>query len=325
MGCGDWNDGMNRVGHLGKGESVWLAWFLIAALSEFASLAEARGDTEHADRWREHVARLKTAVEAEGWDASWYRRAFYDDGTPLGSASNTECRIDSLAQTWGVISGAADPERARLAMNSVREYLIQYGDDLVLLFTPPFDKTPLDPGYIKGYLPGVRENGGQYTHAAIWCVIAYAMLGEGDQAGDLLHMLNPINRTANRTGVYAYKVEPYVIAADIYAVPPHVRRGGWTWYTGAAGWFYRAGLEWLLGLNIRADKMYFNPCIPREWRSYSLTYQHEETCYEIIINNPGGVSKGIVLIELDGESQSQIDSVPLLHDGKNHQVLVVLG
>ncbi len=325
MGSGDWNDGMNRVGHLGKGESVWLAWFLIATLSEFVSLAETRGDTEHAVRWREHVARLKAAVEAEGWDASWYRRAFYDDGTPLGSASNTECRIDSLAQTWGVISGAADPERARLAMNSVREYLIQYGDDLVLLFTPPFDKTPLDPGYIKGYLPGVRENGGQYTHAAIWCVIAYAMLGDGDQAGDLLHMLNPINRTANRTGVYAYKVEPYVIAADIYAVPPHVRRGGWTWYTGAAGWFYRAGLEWLLGLNIRADKMHFNPCIPREWRSYSLNYQHDETYYEITVKNPTGVSKGIVLIELDGAPQSESDGIPLLHDGKNHQVLVVLG
>ncbi len=325
MGSGDWNDGMNRVGHLGKGESVWLAWFLITTLSEFANVAETRGDLEHAVSWREHAAKLNVAVEAEGWDVSWYKRAYYDDGTPLGSASNTECRIDSLAQSWAVISGAADPERALQAMNSVREYLIQYGDDLVLLFTPPFDKTLLDPGYIKGYLPGVRENGGQYTHAAIWCVIAYAMLGDGDQAGDLLHMLNPINRTANRTGVYAYKVEPYVIAADIYAVPPHVRRGGWTWYTGAAGWFYRAGLEWLLGLNIRGDKIYFNPCIPRDWRSYSLSYQHEETRYEITINNPGGVSKGIVLIELDGVAQVESDGIPLLHDGQNHQVLVVMG
>ncbi|MCK9398000.1 MAG: phosphorylase, partial [Methylobacter sp.] len=324
MGSGDWNDGMNRVGHLGKGESVWLAWFLIATLSEFAGVAEARGDTEHAVGWREHAAKLKVSVEAEGWDVSWYKRAYYDDGTPLGAASNSECRIDSLAQSWGVISGAADPERARQAMNSVWEYLIRYGDDLVLLFTPPFDKTLLDPGYIKGYLPGVRENGGQYTHAAVWCVIAYAMLGDGDQAADLLHMLNPINRTANRTGVYAYKVEPYVIAADIYAVPPHVRRGGWTWYTGAAGWFYRAGLEWLLGLNIRAGKMHFNPCIPRDWRSYSLSYQHEETHYDITISNPGGVSKGIVLIELDGVAQTESDGIPLLHDGQNHQVLVVI-
>jgi cyclic beta-1,2-glucan synthetase len=210
-------------------------------------------------------------------------------------------------------------------MNSVREYLIRYGDDLVLLFTPPFDKTLLDPGYIKGYLPGVRENGGQYTHAAIWCVIAYAMLGDGNQAAELLHMLNPINRTANRTGVYAYKVEPYVMSADIYAVPPHVRRGGWTWYTGAAGWFYRAGLEWLLGLNIRDDRIHFNPCIPREWRSYSLSYQHEGSYYEITIKNPRGVSKGIVLLELDGVAQAESDGIPLLNDGKKHQVLVVMG
>jgi cyclic beta-1,2-glucan synthetase len=325
MGSGDWNDGMNRVGHLGKGESVWLAWFLIATLSEFADLAQARGDTGHAARWREHVTKLKIAVEAAGWDVSWYKRAYYDDGTPLGSAANAECRIDSLAQSWAVISGAADPERARLAMNSVREYLIRYGDDLVLLFTPPFDKTLLDPGYIKGYLPGVRENGGQYTHAAIWCVIAYAMLGDGDQATDLLHMLNPINRTANRTGVHAYKVEPYVIAADIYAVPPHVRRGGWTWYTGAAGWFYRAGLEWLLGLNIRAGNMHFNPCIPREGRSYRLSYQHEETGYEITVNNPDGVSTGVVSIELDGVAQAEGEGIPLLNDGQNHQVLVLMG
>ncbi len=325
MGSGDWNDGMNRVGHLGKGESVWLAWFLIATLSEFADLAEIRGNTDHALRWRAHAAKLQAAVEAEGWDESWYRRAYYDDGTPLGSAANTECRIDSLAQSWAVISGAADPERARLAMNSVREYLIQYGDDLVLLFTPPFDKTPLDPGYIKGYLPGVRENGGQYTHAAMWCIIAYAMLGDGDQASELLHMLNPITRSANRTGVYAYKVEPYVLSADVYAVPPHVRRGGWTWYTGAAGWFYRAGTEWLLGLNIRAGKMHFNPCIPREWRSYNLTYRHDETRYDITVNNPSGVSKGIVLIELDGVPQAEGNGVPLVYDGQKHQVLVVMG
>ncbi|MGZ5560346.1 MAG: GH36-type glycosyl hydrolase domain-containing protein [Methylobacter sp.] len=325
MGCGDWNDGMNRVGHEGKGESVWLAWFLIATLSEFAGLAETRGETDRASRWREHAAKLQAAVEVEGWDVSWYRRAYFDDGTPLGSASNTECRIDSLAQSWGVISGAADPERARLAMNSVREYLIQYGDDLVLLFTPPFDKTSLDPGYIKGYLPGVRENGGQYTHAAVWCIIAYALLGDGDQASELLHMLNPINRTANRTGVYAYKVEPYVLSADIYAVPPHVRRGGWTWYTGAAGWFYRAGLEWVLGLTIQAGRMHFNPCIAREWRSYTLSYRHEQTEYDITVSNPNGVSKGVVSIELDGVQQSAEDGIALVQDGKKHRVSVVMG
>ncbi|MDD5578760.1 MAG: glucoamylase family protein [Methylobacter sp.] len=325
MGSGDWNDGMNRVGHEGKGESVWLAWFLISALSEFATLAETQGHSEDAARWREHSEKLKIAVEAEGWDAAWYRRAYFDDGTPLGSASNVECRIDSIAQSWGIISGAAAPERAQRAMNSVKEYLIRYGDDLVLLFTPPFDKTPLDPGYIKGYLPGVRENGGQYTHAAIWCVIAYALLGEGDQAAELIRMLNPINRTSSRTGVYGYKVEPYVIAADIYAVPPHVRRGGWTWYTGAAGWFYRAGLEWMLGLNIRADHLYFNPCIPREWRSYNLYYKHQDSSYEITVENPDGVSRGVVLIELDGAEQPQDGGIPVLHDKQVHQVRVVLG
>jgi cyclic beta-1,2-glucan synthetase len=324
IGSGDWNDGMNRVGHLGKGESVWLAWFLIAVLTEFAAVAEERGETERTVRWREHAAALTAAVEAEGWDVSWYRRAYFDDGTPLGSATNTECRIDSLAQSWAVISGAADPERARQAMSSVREYLIQYGDDLVLLFTPPFDKTLLDPGYIKGYLPGVRENGGQYTHAAIWCVIAYAMLGEGDQAFELLHLLNPIHRTANRTGVYAYKVEPYVLSADIYAVPPHTRRGGWTWYTGAAGWFYRAGLEWLLGLNIRAATLHVDPCIPRSWSGYSLTYRHRDTCYEIAVSNPKGVSKGVASIALDGVVQAE-GGIPLVDDGREHRVLVIMG
>jgi cyclic beta-1,2-glucan synthetase len=325
MGSGDWNDGMNRVGNQGKGESVWLAWFLIATLSEFASVAEKRGEQERASRWREHASQLKAAVEAEGWDGAWYRRAYFDDGSPLGSAANAECRIDSIAQSWGVMSGAADSERAQRAMLSVREYLVRYGDGLVLLFTPPFDKTEHDPGYIKSYPPGVRENGGQYTHAAIWSVIAYAMLGEGDQAAELLRMLNPINRTATRTGVYAYKVEPYVLAADIYSEPPHVRRGGWTWYTGAAGWYYRAGMEWILGLQVRAGKLVFNPCIPKEWRSYNIFYQHENTRYEIAVENPNGVERGVTAIELDGEIQLNGNSITLQDDGQLHRVRVVLG
>lgn len=325
MGSGDWNDGMNRVGNQGKGESVWMAWFLLATLSEFAHVAEGRGEQERASRWREHANQLKAAVEAEGWDGAWYRRAFFDDGSPLGSAANAECRIDSIAQSWGVISGAAEAERAQRAMNSVREYLVRYGDDLVLLFTPPFDKTERDPGYIKSYPPGVRENGGQYTHAAIWSVIAYAMLGDGDQAAELLHMLNPIKRTATRTGVYAYKVEPYVLAADIYAEPPHVRRGGWTWYTGAAGWYYRAGIEWVLGLQVRADQLVFDPCIPRAWRSFSISYQHENTRYEIAVENPNEVTRGVVTIELDGERQPNGNSITLQDDGRLHRVRVVLG
>ncbi|MFZ4700244.1 MAG: GH36-type glycosyl hydrolase domain-containing protein [Candidatus Methylumidiphilus sp.] len=315
MGSGDWNDGMNRVGNQGRGESVWLAWFLFATLPEFASMAEARGDHLRATRWREYDIKLKAAVEKEGWDGAWYRRAFFDDGTPLGSAANGECRIDSIAQSWGVISGAADVERARQAMHSLREYLVRQGDDLVLLFTPPFDKTERDPGYIKGYPPGVRENGGQYTHAAIWAAIAYAMLGDGDQAMELLHMLNPISRTTTRTGVYAYKVEPYVLAADVYAEPPHVRRGGWTWYTGAAGWYYRAGMEWILGLQVRSGQLLFDPCIPKAWRSYTISYQHHNTRYAITVENPDGVTRGVALIELDGQHQLNGNGIALQDDG----------
>ncbi|MGR8980317.1 MAG: GH36-type glycosyl hydrolase domain-containing protein [Gammaproteobacteria bacterium] len=325
MGSGDWNDGMNRVGNQGKGESVWMAWFLLATLSEFASVAEARGELDRAGRWREHAGHLKAAVETEGWDGSWYRRAYFDDGTPLGSAANAECRIDSIAQSWGVISGAADTERSQRAMNSVREYLVRYSDELLLLFTPPFDKTERDTGYIKSYPLGVRENGGQYTHAAIWSVIAYAMLGEGDQAAELLRMLNPINRTSTRTGVYAYKVEPYVLAADIYAEPPHVRRGGWTWYTGAAGWYYRAGMEWILGLQVRAGQLLFDPCIPKAWSSYSISYRHENTRYEISVENPNGVARGVVEIELDGVRQLTGNSITLQDDGQLHRVRVLLG
>jgi cyclic beta-1,2-glucan synthetase len=325
MGSGDWNDGMNRVGNQGKGESVWLAWFLIATLTEFAQVAENRGDAGHAARWRTHVTQLKAAVETEAWDGAWYRRAYFDDGTPLGSASNAECRIDSIAQCWAVISGAANSERAQRAMISVQEYLIKHGDGLLLLFTPPFDKTERDPGYIKSYPPGVRENGGQYTHAAIWSVIAYAMLGEGDQAAELLRMLNPINRTTTRAGLYAYKVEPYVLAADIYAEAPHTRRGGWTWYTGAAGWYYRAGLEWILGLQVEACQLVFNPCVPKDWRNYRITYQHGNSRYEIMVENPQGVSRGVAFIALDGERHLQCNSINLMDDGQVHQVLVVLG
>ncbi|OAI13494.1 MULTISPECIES: GH36-type glycosyl hydrolase domain-containing protein [Methylomonas] len=325
IGSGDWNDGMNRVGNRGQGESVWLAWFLIASLSAFAEIAEARGESERAGRWREHVERLRIALEAEAWDGAWYRRAYFDDGSPLGSATNAECRIDAIAQSWAVISGAAEPERARRAMASVREYLVRYGDDLVLLFTPPFDKTERDPGYIKSYPPGIRENGGQYTHAAIWSVIAYALLGDGDQAGELLCMLNPIKRTASRTGVYAYKVEPYVLAADIYSEAPHARRGGWTWYTGAAGWFYRAGLETVLGLQRRGDRLLFAPCIPKGWPAYRMEYRHGGSVYDIHVDNPDSVSRGVVGLELDGVAQSIADGIALLDDGQRHQVSVVLG
>jgi cyclic beta-1,2-glucan synthetase len=326
IGSGDWNDGMNRVGHAGKGESVWLGWFLHATLERFAALAIERGEIQRAGGWREHAANVKAAIEKEGWDGAWYRRAYFDDGTPLGSASSSECRIDSVAQSWSVISGAGEPQRARHAMRSVEEYLIRAGDDLVLLLTPPFDKTPLDPGYIKGYPSGIRENGGQYTHAAVWCAIAYAMQGEGDSAGELLRMLNPINRTASRAGVHAYKVEPYVVAADIYSVPPHARRGGWTWYTGSAGWMHRAGVEWMLGIRKRGNTLSIDPCIPREWPGFQVRYRHGTTPYKIDVSNPRNVMRGVVQIVLDGEPLEPVRSiVPLVDDGRTHDVRVVLG
>ena len=242
IGTGDWNDGMNRVGEEGKGESVWLGWFLHATLSTFAPLAEQRGETARAAAWRQHAVTLQGSLERDGWDGNWYRRGYFDDGTPLGSAESSECRIDSIAQSWSVLSGAADPGRGARAMAAVDQQLVRRDDSVVLLFTPPFDRTSHDPGYIKGYPPGVRENGGQYTHAAIWSMIAFAMLGDGDKAAELFSIVNPINRSSTPADAHRYKVEPYVVCADVYAARPHIGRGGWTWYTGSAGWMHRAGL-----------------------------------------------------------------------------------
>ena len=247
FGSGDWNDGMNRVGWQGRGESTWLGFFLHTVLAEFAPLCDARGDAERAERYRREAARLTASLERT-WDGDWYRRGYYDDGSPLGSAQNEECRIDSIAQSWAVLSGAGDTDRVVKAMASVSRNLVRPESRLALLFDPPFDKTPLDPGYIKGYPPGLRENGGQYTHGALWAVMAFAALGQGDEAARLFSIINPINSTRSRAGVLRYKVEPYVVAADVYANPSHVGRGGWTWYTGSAGWMQRAGIEAILGL-----------------------------------------------------------------------------
>ena len=326
MGTGDWNDGMNRVGHQGKGESVWLAWFLCATLRKFAALAQSRGESAAAVRWQAHAAGLQAAAESQAWDGAWYRRAYFDDGTPLGSAGNAECRIDSIAQSWAVLSGAADPARARRAMEAVDAYLVRPGDDLVLLFAPPFDKTGTDPGYIKGYLPGVRENGGQYTHAAVWCVMARAQLGDGERAAELFAMLNPVNRAGSRAGVHAYKVEPYVLAADIYAEPPHARRGGWTWYTGAAGWLYRAGLESILGLTRRGDVLHLAPCIPPHWPGFRIRYRFGTTDYEISVENPRRVARGVARIDVDGVGlESPEQGIVLSDDGQPRRVSVVMG
>ena len=326
FGSGDWNDGMNHVGEAGRGESIWLGWFLHTTLSGFARLAHDRGEQVRATTWLHHATRLRESLEQEGWDVNWYRRGYFDDGTPLGSASSLECRIDSIAQSWGVISGAANPVRAAMAMAAVDEYLVRRDDDLVLLFTPPFDQTPLDPGYIKGYPPGIRENGGQYTHAAVWSVIAFAMLGDGDKAGELFSILNPINRSNTRAGIHRYKVEPYVACADVYSVPPHVGRGGWTWYTGSAGWMYRAGLEWILGFRLRGDTLLFDPCIPSGWRGYEITFRYHSARYEISVENPRGVCRGVAQLELDGAALPGISPrIPLTDDGATHHVRVVLG
>ncbi|MBA3713248.1 MAG: hypothetical protein H0W76_12500 [Pyrinomonadaceae bacterium] len=324
MGSGDWNDGMNRVGNEGRGESVWVGWFLHQTLANFAPYCDARGDAERARRYRQHMADLKKALEEEAWDGDWYRRAYFDDGTPLGSAQNEECRIDSIAQSWGVISGVADTHRAHRAMAAVEEYLIRRGDGLVILFTPPFDRGTLDPGYIKGYVPGVRENGGQYTHAALWMLIAYALLGDGDRAGELFSLLNPITHASTRAGLHKYKVEPYVAAADVYAVWPHTGRGGWTWYTGSASWMYRAGLEYILGFQLRGDRLRVNPCIPRGWRDFEINYRYGSAHYHIRVENPYGVNRGIASVEVDG-GMSVGDDITLVDDGARHTVRIVLG
>lgn len=326
IGGGDWNDGMNRVGQDGRGESVWLGWLLHAALGAFAGIAEARSDTQRAARWRAQMIALSTALDKEAWDGDWYRRGWFDDGSPLGSAANEECRIDSIAQSWAVLSGAGRPDRAAQAMAAVERDLIVPQDGLALLFTPPFDRSLRDPGYIKGYPPGLRENGGQYSHAALWSVMAFAGLGEGDRATALFWMLNPINHARTRTDVHRYKVEPYVIAADVYAAPGHVGRGGWTWYTGAAGWMQRAGVESILGLRLMHDRLTLNPCIPASWSGFEISIRRGRAHYEIVVENPQGVQRGVTSAELDGAPvDAKPLSIPLADDGVVHRLRVRLG
>jgi cyclic beta-1,2-glucan synthetase len=323
IGTGDWNDGMNRVGQLGRGESVWLGWFLWRILADFAGVAEARGDNERSTRWRAERERLGSMLE-QAWDGDWYRRAYFDDGTPLGSAQLPECRIDSVAQSWAVLSGAAPPERAERAMDAVRAQLVRRDAGVIQLLAPPFDQSALDPGYIKGYLPGVRENGGQYTHAALWCVMAIARLGAGDEAVELFHMLNPLNHARNRADAERYKGEPYVVAADVYTHPAHIGRGGWTWYTGSAAWMYRLGLESILGLRRRGASVAMTPCLPAAWERVTLRWQMGRSRYEIAIENPGGEDREAAGAFLDGRRVDPAD-IPLADDGAHHQVRIVLG
>jgi cyclic beta-1,2-glucan synthetase len=326
MGSGDWNDGMNRVGEGGEGESVWLGWMLYATLIAFAPLASARKDTDRAARWRAHAKALQVSLEREAWDGGWYRRAWFDDGTVIGSATSEECRVDSIAQSWAVLSAAGPAERVRRAMAAVERDLILSEENLALLFTPPFDHTPHDPGYIKGYPPGIRENGGQYTHAALWSVMAFAALDEGEKAAALFSLLNPINRTRARVDMNRYKVEPYVVAADVYAAAGHVGRGGWTWYTGSAGWMQRAGVESILGLRIEDGTLHLDPCIPKTWPRFEATVRHRSARYDICVENPAGVSRGVADALLDDTLLAKRPlSLRLKDDGAIHQLMVRLG
>ncbi|MEO6967498.1 MAG: glycosyl transferase family 36 [Rhodanobacteraceae bacterium] len=326
MGTGDWNDGMNRVGVKGKGESVWLGWFLLAVLNEFAPIAQTRGEPQRAAAWRKHAQGLREALNKHAWDGAWFRRAYYDDGTPLGSKRDTECRIDSIAQSWSVISGGADPEKAARAMRSVDEQLVRKDDGLVALFTAPFDKTHHDPGYIKGYPPGIRENGGQYTHGSIWSAIAFAQLGEGDKAYELFRIFDPILHSATTQDARHYKVEPYVVCADVYSVAPHVGRGGWTWYSGSAAWLYRAGLETMLGFQLRGASLRIDPCIPKAWPGFEIAFRYHSSHYAITVENPHGICRGVTTVELDGsELKDASMAIPLADDGAQHHIRVVLG
>jgi cellobiose phosphorylase len=323
MGSGDWNDGMNLVGIHGKGESTWLAFFLYEVLQQFSRLARMRGDASFADECAAVANTLRANIEQHAWDGSWYRRAYFDDGTPLGSTINPECRIDSVSQSWSVLSGAGDPERSRQAMGAVDEHLVRRDDKLVQLLDPPFDKSDLDPGYIRGYVPGVRENGGQYTHAAIWASMAFAALGDNRRAWELMTIINPANHALTRHDAETYKVEPYVVAADVYAASSHIGRGGWTWYTGSAGWMYRLIVESLLGLRLEVDRLRFQPCLPAHWSSFTLHYRYRDTPYHIVFTQRPTIdgAPDVMTVKLDGTDQHEA-VVPLVDDRREHTVEV---
>lgn len=324
IGTGDWNDGFNRIGAGGKGESVWMGWFLAKVIADFAPFAEARGDPRAA-RWHDHARALELALETKAWDGAWYRRAFYDDGTPLGTSVDTECRIESMAQSWAVISGIGDPERAARAMRAVNEHLVRRNDGLVALFSEPFDRTLRDPGYIKGYPPGLRENGGQYTHGSIWSLIAFAMLGDGDKAGELLEIFDPLRKSDSRDKADHYMVEPYVQCADVYSVAPHVGRGGWTWYSGSAAWTYRAIVEWVLGFRLYGERLHLEPCIPRGWKGFSLHCRRGGSVWHVEVENPDHVCRGSTSIQVDGVTLTDSRAgIALIDDGADHHVRVTL-
>jgi cellobiose phosphorylase len=320
IGTGDWNDGMNMVGKEGKGESIWLGFFLYKVLLQFTKIANMQGDIPIVQRLQEEASILRRNIEQSGWDGKWYRRAYFDDGTPLGSESNKECKIDSVAQSWSVLSGVGDSIRSHKAMDSMEKRLVHRTQSLIQLLDPPFDKSNLNPGYIKGYVPGVRENGGQYTHAAIWAAMAFAELGDSKHAWELLNIINPVNHGNSLEKILTYKVEPYVVAADVYALLPHIGRGGWTWYTGSAGWMYQLITESLLGMRLEVNKLYIEPRLPADWGIYKIYYHYRETMYDISIiqlqNN--SEDRGVTV---DGVKNND-NNIPLVDDHQTHWVEV---
>ena len=323
MGCGDWNDGMNRVGSKGTGDSIWLGWFILTVIKKFVGVCRIMNDTERAERYLSEAQKILKNIEEKGWDGSWYIRAYFDEGQPLGSERCDECKIDSISQSWAVISGQAKKQRAKEAMGAVEHYLVDRENGLIKLLTPPFDNGALNPGYIKGYVPGVRENGGQYTHAAVWVVMAFAILGYGDKAWELYNMINPVNHGRTSREISWYKAEPYVVSADVYASLPYQGRGGWSWYTGAAGWMYRVGIEYILGLKIKGDEMRIDPCIPRAWKEYSIKYR-KDAVYEITVKNPQNVNKGVKYVIVDGVTVKD-KVIRMTKDGKIHNVEIIMG
>jgi len=322
IGTCDWNDGMNLVGHHGKGESVWLGFFHFEVLTQFVKVAQSRNDVEFVTLCRNEAKKIQRQIEKNAWDGKWYRRAYFDNGLPLGSADNDECQIDSISQSWSVLSGAGNTDRSRIAMESVNKRLVGHEYSLVQLLDPPFDKSDMNPGYIKGYVPGVRENGGQYTHAAIWVAMAFAKLGDSKKAWEILGMINPVFHTRSFEEVTRYKVEPYVVAADVYALSPHHGRGGWTWYTGSAGWMYRLMVESLLGLRLETDKLYIDPCLPSDWISFKIHYRFRETMYRIVVTQLYEVDTKLTII-LDG-TESKDKFIHLVDDRQDHSAQVKL-
>ena len=325
MGSGDWNDGMNLVGMQGRGESVWLGFFLCHVLRQFVAVAELHGDADFAALCRLEGTRLRQSIEQHGWDGAWYLRAYFDDGTPLGSANNAECQIDSIPQSWSVLSGASDEARSRLAMKAVDERLVRRDASLIQLLAPPFDDSALDPGYIRGYVPGVRENGGQYTHGAVWAAMAFAALGDPERAWRLTNMIIPVNHALSEQAIATYKVEPYVVTADVYATPSHLGRGGWSWYTGSAGWMYRLLLESLLGLRLEGENLHFAPCLPTDWQAFKIHYRYRETVYHITFAQIRRLDEqaGIASVTVDGLDQHD-RTVHLVDDHQEHSIAVVV-